>query len=669
MNRDSTESNLHDIPDSAIITWQKEIMNRDNAKAEIKRRWREIVPKMTSRAARNVNGEPSWVCPLCGHGTHGDGLTLNPKSADRNELKCFGCDFAGDIISLYMKTESKSYNDALSLLANELGLEIESGQREATLESVRTEKTAVQPVKQEEQPLPDFAGYYDRCRNMLRESEAAQDYLSRRGIAGDLIDRFCIGFDPVADPAEAGHPTPRIIIPVSRSFFIGRAIAADIPKQYAKMNPKGSPIDLFNLDALRGSEKAVFITEGIFDALSIETAGYPAISLNSVSNVEKLLEALRGSETAIKEKCFVLCLDGDEAGLKASAALRKGLTVIGANYIAGGAARCGCKDVNEALQHKKGLFLPALKELADRAEACTDDLLRFFLKIQTEAYKPIETGYKWFDDLIGGGFYNQTLSMFMAPPAAGKTALVHQIAEQLSKSREVLYINLEMSNEQMLARSVARKLARRGIKLSPTAILRGYNLDYVQLEAIRDVLTNDRDNIEYIGEKFGSSFEGIATALNKRAEASKRQGKPAPVVILDYLHLVGSKDRLDAQETIKRTVLELKKYAIDHNSIVIAISASNRASNKAGTIDMDSGRDSSGIEYTCDLLIGLELWSEGNEDKRDLMQENPRPMRLKVLKNRFGETGKTCRASFHTDSGTFEDSYEKPVTKKPPMRL
>ena len=95
-------------------------MTREDARQEIRSEWRRIIPTMTGEAKQKVNGKPSYICPLCGHGTHGDGLCSNPRSTDGNGLHCFGCGFSGDIIDLYQQTTGADYNTALSLLADEL---------------------------------------------------------------------------------------------------------------------------------------------------------------------------------------------------------------------------------------------------------------------------------------------------------------------------------------------------------------------------------------------------------------------------------------------------------------------------------------------------------------------------------------------------------------------
>ena len=102
-------------------------MNREYAKQEIRRRWREIMPGITDQAPGKMNGEKSWVCPLCGSGSgpRGTGITRNPKSRDGNSLHCFGCDYSGDIIDLYQKVKNCTYQEAFSLLADSLGIIVE----------------------------------------------------------------------------------------------------------------------------------------------------------------------------------------------------------------------------------------------------------------------------------------------------------------------------------------------------------------------------------------------------------------------------------------------------------------------------------------------------------------------------------------------------------------
>ena len=98
---------------------------RDEARQEIRRRWREIIPELARPAKKGVNHEQSYVCPMCGHGKGGDGLTFDPKSAGGETLKCFGCGFSGDIIALYMEARGVDYNEALKGCGAIIGVQID----------------------------------------------------------------------------------------------------------------------------------------------------------------------------------------------------------------------------------------------------------------------------------------------------------------------------------------------------------------------------------------------------------------------------------------------------------------------------------------------------------------------------------------------------------------
>ena len=55
-------------------------MEKNRAIQEIKSRGLEVLSCITTPAKNKVNGKQSYVCPICGHGSSGDGLTENPQS-------------------------------------------------------------------------------------------------------------------------------------------------------------------------------------------------------------------------------------------------------------------------------------------------------------------------------------------------------------------------------------------------------------------------------------------------------------------------------------------------------------------------------------------------------------------------------------------------------------
>ena len=155
-------------------------MKRVDAKVVIKENWRDILYRMTGPAKQKVNGEDSYICPLCGHGNGGDGIAHNPKSKDPGALHCFGCDFSGDIISLYQAATGKDFNEALDALARETGVDIDPADRLPDKGNKTAEIENKGPWEGE--PEQDFTEYYKVCRGRLLKSEVI-DYLDSRGIS------------------------------------------------------------------------------------------------------------------------------------------------------------------------------------------------------------------------------------------------------------------------------------------------------------------------------------------------------------------------------------------------------------------------------------------------------------------------------------------------------
>lgn len=621
-------------------------MTRDEAKEQIHAATRDILPKLLGKAKSPVNHEPSYICPFCGHGKSGDGLTINKHSKGGFSLKCFGCDFSGDIIDLYQKMNGADYNTALSLLAEGIDISIDTTQaaqnRPQTVSKILPDKNTADTHENQQkatEALVDYTEYYQKCTARL-EDAAASSSLQARGISLETAKKYALGFDPawisptvIQNQEEKGsswrpQPVPKLIIPTSANAYIARAMQPNDSMRYANV---GKPV-LFNVKALYEGHKAVFITEGAFDALSIIQCGSIAVGLNSTSNIHALLRYLNEKPT---ESILLLALDNDEAGRKAAGELQSGLDQLRIRYQI--VSICGnAKDPNEALQRDKDAFTVAIHTAEeDSLKPEPDDLQNFFDKIQTHAYEPYKTGLKFFDDLLSGGMLRQSLALIMAAPGCGKTALCQQIAEEMAAhGKPVVYLNYEMSREQMLARAISYHLAKKNAWFTASEVLQGYKWNDEQRSKIQYMVNDYREKI-YPYLKYNPdgkpTIEALKVYLEKVGEDARKSGKEAPVVVVDYLHLIGSEQKLDTQELIKQAVMLLKNYAVKYDTIVLAITAINRASSN-GAITMASGRDSSNIEYGGDYMLSLNYWAVDQK-----MCDNSDVKKMEI------ETKKTCR--------------------------
>lgn len=451
------------------------------------------------------------------------------------------------------------------------------------------------------------------------------------------------------------------------------------------MSHNGCPNRLYTVGNLKDSE-IVAITEGEKDAITayklLHMSKFAAASPeNGATKGEAKKKWLPVYNEQLQGKDVYIFQDNDEAGKHfARIAAHEANKTANRVYIidiAEGWKDCPEKgditDLYEALGEEQAysVILDLLENPEplpkDGEEQETDPLQDFFAKIQGEAYRPYQTGLQWYDNLLGGGIVQQSLITLMAAPAAGKTTLCQQIAEEMaSRGNDVLYFNLEMSKEQMYAKALSYWLAKKKRKFYTTLqILQGYKWDDAAKADISAAMVEYRGNsyphITYNPDGMDGTIEGILEYLNEVGESCKVQGKQAPAVVMDYLHLLGSRERIDLQEIIKKTVFGLKRYAKDYNTFVIAISASNRESNKKGRLSLGSGRDSSNLEYTADYTLSLNYYeieqgdkdADNPADMDELQAEKYRRMVLRVLKGRLSQAGKTAEIYFDAAHNIF----------------
>ena len=136
--------------------------------------------------------------------------------------------------------------------------------------------------------------------------------------------------------------------------------------------------------------------------------------------------------------------------------------------------------------------------------------------------------------------------------------------------------------------------------------------------------------------------------------------KVKPIVILDYLQILAPMNNSQTtKDVVDYNVRALKKLQTEYDLVVIVISSLNRQ-NYLTPIDFSSFKESGGIEYTYDVMWGLQLNIMNNElfdkeaklkAKREAIKEakiaNPRDIELVYLKNRYGVSSYSCRFKYY----------------------
>ncbi|MCU0906925.1 MAG: CHC2 zinc finger domain-containing protein, partial [Rhodobacteraceae bacterium] len=117
---------------------------------------------------------------------------------------CFGCQAKGDVIGFVRETENLSFMEAVERLAREAGMAMPAPDPQAAARADR----ASQLVAVMEQAVRHY-------RMLLRSGAGgpARDYLAGRGLTGDALDRWEIGFAPDGGQALWSHLTGAGVAP------------------------------------------------------------------------------------------------------------------------------------------------------------------------------------------------------------------------------------------------------------------------------------------------------------------------------------------------------------------------------------------------------------------------------------------------------------------------
>lgn len=649
-------------------------MTRDEAKQEIRSRYAEYLKPAKKRG--------TYICPLpgCGNGTGstGDGLAVDPHG-DGLHFKCYKCGFYGDLIELYQQQHGCTQQEAFSGLYSYFNISIDEYTAEPQRQPQRAQK-APQEVQYMQEVQKDYTEYYRECKARISDPAAAE-YLALRGLSPELAHRFWIGFDPAwRSPAaiERGKnppSSPRLIIPTSTSSYIARDTRPDV-KDYAKM--KEGEVQLFNTrDLYNADDRPVFITEGEIDALSIIEAGGLATALGSAANYKMLVDLLRDKRT---NNTLILSLDNDDAGRKTSRELAAALQGLNISYISADIA-AGYKDPNEALTADREAFTRAIRaaerQTAAKPDSMADYISRAFNE-DVERFKTAsirKTGLPNLDKVAGGIYPG--LYVMGAISALGKTTLIHQIADQMAGAGEhVLFFSLEQSRFEMASKSLARITAYRNIRSAVSSLdIRKGNITLAVQEAQKVYAKMIAPRMSIIEGNFNCNISFIGDYV---ARYIKKNGRK-PVVIVDYLQILdGMADqRQTTRDIVDTNVRELKRMSRNYDIPVIVISSLNRT-NYLAPVDFESFKESGGIEYTADVVWGLQLdvmndplfdkdrhIKEKHEMVRNAKKENPRKIQLLCLKNRYGISSYTADFLYYPANDYFKPAGQEYANWQP----
>lgn len=634
-------------------------MINDQAIEEIKNHLKDYLQE------KGLNINKPFTCLNPQHDDKHPSMSYDDK---RNIIKCFSCNSSYDLISLYAIDHNLDNNKDFIRIIDELALKYNidvKSNKSNTLKKESMQKYA--NIKKE-----NFTKYINKCKKDIGKT----DYLLKRGISDKLQQKYNIGYD---------IKERMLVLPISKTCYLGRY--TDDTKGFKHHKPKGTTNEIFNGEYLKDSnfKTIIWVCEAIIDALSLEEINedIKAISLNSINNASQLVQEAKDNNF---KGVFMLALDTDTNGIKASEDLKEDLDAIGIksfifnsnydkyNVVLDDNTEIKNKDINEWLLSDKDKLKSSVTSLNDMLYSSLEqqaiktykqenvlnylDTFNEMIK-DKENNKPLSTGIKQLDEALEGGFYKKNLVILGAISSLGKTTLALQLGDNIARGgKDVLIFSLEMSKEELIAKSLSRNSFLKAydkhytaLALTTREILKGIAINdeipnnsqrqEIYKEAYEDYKDNIASNI-YITECNDNIDINIAT-INDKIKNHIAITNNKPFVIIDYLQIIQNNDKgLTDKQVIDRIVTSLKRIARDNDITILLISAFNRA-NYTKEANLSSFRDSSTIEYTSDVLLSLQLSKlDGiTDDKNEInlnqeQQKDERDLTLKVLKNRNG---------------------------------
>jgi DNA primase len=281
------------------------------------------------------------LCPF--HEERTPSFSVDPQE---KLYHCFGCGVGGDTIKFVEEKEGLGFAEAVELLADRYGVELEREQEDPRAEAKRAQRRRL------EQLLERTSSYYSNYLWESKEAGKAREYLAERGLGEQVLRDFGVGYAPSAwdkilvrgqqagfsldelhgvgltqrnqKGGEYDRFRSRIMFPIrdrrGRTLgFGGRAMRADQGAKYvntAETDFFHKSKILYGVDRAKGAiakaTRAV-VVEGYTDVLALHQAGVEeAVGVMGTAITPDQVSTLSGMVEEV-----VLALDADSAGQEA----------------------------------------------------------------------------------------------------------------------------------------------------------------------------------------------------------------------------------------------------------------------------------------------------------------------------------------------------------------
>lgn len=292
---------------------------------------------------RRRGREHLGICPF-----HSEKTPSFSVSGEKQVWVCRGCGRGGDVLTFVQDIEHVGFREALELLAERAGVELEPSRADGSARRGARRRMVLDLNRR-------AAAYFEHVLWETQAGATGRALLDDRGVARELAQRFGVGFAPsggvqgdaltrylavragvsVSDTVESGLAVPhrggardrfrhRLVFPIRDErgqvvAFGGRAMGDALPKYLNSPETAAyrKSLSLFGIDQAREAmarHGSAVVVEGYFDVLACHAAGIEHVVASSgTALTSDQIRTIARHVTTI-----VLCLDQDRAGLAAA---------------------------------------------------------------------------------------------------------------------------------------------------------------------------------------------------------------------------------------------------------------------------------------------------------------------------------------------------------------
>jgi replicative DNA helicase len=280
-----------------------------------------------------------------------------------------------------------------------------------------------------------------------------------------------------------------------------------------------------------------------------------------------------------------------------------------------------------------------------------------------EARLPFDLNYM--NEITNGGIPAKTLNIILAGTGVGKTMFMcHCAAGNLTLGRNVLYITMEMAEEEIAKRIDANLM---NVPLDELLVLPRETY-HTKVKKVREKTVGKLLIKEY--PTASASAHHFRALLN---ELALKKNFVPDIIYIDYLNICASSRikpgaNVNSYTYIKSIAEELRGLAVEFKLPIVSATQTTRTGYSSSDVELTDTSESFGLPATADFMIAL-ISTEELADMGQIM--------VKQLKNRYGDPNKFKRfvigvdrakmKFYDVEQGAQENLLEGPVFDRTDM--